>query len=65
MNSAFDPNSRYIDRIFYVGIYLSPSVRCGGEKREDAYDIGEVDESRLVFTPQLASNTVLVVGHDV
>jgi hypothetical protein len=63
VNSAFDTNRRYVDRIFYVGIYLSPSVRCRGERKENAYDIGEVRESRLVFTPQLASNTVLVVGH--
>lgn len=38
-------------------------MRYRGQGREDAYDIGEVYESKLVFTPQLASNTVLVVGH--
>ena len=63
MNSAFDTNGRNIDGVFYVGIYLSPSVRCREERREYAYDVGEVYESRLVFTSQLASNTVLVVGH--
>ena len=64
VNSAFDTNCRYIDRIFYVGMNLSPSViRQKNKQREYAYDIGEVHESRLVFAPQLASNTVLVVGH--
>ena len=63
MYSAFDTNGRYIDRIFYVGIYLSPLVKGKGQRGEYAYHIGAVHESRLVFTPQRASKTVLVVGH--
>ena len=65
MNSAFDTHSRYIDRAVYVGSYLNPYVRNTQTNEESAYDFGEVRESRLVFAPQLASNTVLVVGHDV
>jgi hypothetical protein len=64
VNSAFDTNSRYIDSIFYVEIYLDLEYeKYTGRRREGAYDFGEMHESRLVFTPQLASNTVLVAGH--